>query len=297
MSAGILLIDGYNLMHAAGMGRHDYKPGELLQCRTKLLRFLLNKLSAAEVRTTTIVFDARDPPPDRPAQVVISGLKVLFANPSGDADVVIQEWLSRHSSPSRVTLVSSDRVLQRAARGCRSKFVGSEEFLHELDRRRGSRSHSHATGADSSGTDSTGAGSKRPARLDDAKPAAQLSASQTAYWLKVFGDVPFDAAMATAEDETRATGRMPQTRAQPKPAAPSGPAASPASTSQSNGPKPVGKDAADDLKYWLQVFGDSSSASTGASSEELRLADLENWLKDFQSKETSQLRDGGRRRG
>ncbi len=137
MSAGILLIDGYNLMHAAGMAQHDYKPGELLKCRTQLLRYLLGKLSAAEIRGTTIVFDARDPPPDRPAQVVVSGLKVLFANPGGDADVVIQEWLARHPSPRRVTLVSSDRVLQRAARGCRSKFIGSDEFLHEMERRRG----------------------------------------------------------------------------------------------------------------------------------------------------------------
>ena len=50
MSARILLIDGYNLLHAAGMGKHDYRPGELLRCRVKLLRYLLDKMSIAEVR-------------------------------------------------------------------------------------------------------------------------------------------------------------------------------------------------------------------------------------------------------
>ncbi len=90
MSAGILLIDGYNLLHAAGMGQSNYRPGDLLRCRMRLLRFLLSKLSAAEIKGTTVVFDARDPPPDRPAEVVVSGIRVLFANPGGDADVMIQ---------------------------------------------------------------------------------------------------------------------------------------------------------------------------------------------------------------
>ncbi|HEY2251802.1 MAG TPA: NYN domain-containing protein, partial [Planctomycetaceae bacterium] len=206
MSAGILLIDGYNLMHAAGMAQRDYKPGELLKCRTQLLRFLLGKLSAAEIRAATIVFDARDPPPDRPAQVVISGLKVLFASPSGDADVVIQQWLARHSSPRRVTLVSSDRVLQRAARGCRAKFVGSDEFLHDLERRRAPR-----------GRVDPRAVSAVDAHSDDSKPAAHLSASQTAYWLKIFGDAP-----PVVVDEAQAASPSVAPAAQVKPAAAAG---------------------------------------------------------------------------
>ena len=115
MSAGILLIDGYNLLHAAGMGQKDYRPGDLLRCRTRLLKFLLGKLSAAEIHATTVVFDARDPPPDRPAQVVVSGIRILFANPGGDADELIRNWLAHHPTPRRVTLVSGDRELQRAA--------------------------------------------------------------------------------------------------------------------------------------------------------------------------------------
>src|SRR5579863_625426 len=204
MSAGILLIDGYNLMHAAGMAQHDYKPGELLKCRTRLLRFLLGKLTAAEISAATIVFDARDPPPDRPAQVVVSGLKVLFANPGGDADVVIQQWLARHSSPRRVMLVSSDRVLQRAARGCRAKFVGSEEFLEDLERRRTPR------GKAASGRVSSGA-----AHADDSKPASHLSSSHTAYWLKVFGEAP----PVVVEEEVQAGNSTPPPTARPKPAA------------------------------------------------------------------------------
>ena len=284
MSAGILLIDGYNLMHAGGMAQRDYKPGDLLKCRTKLLRYLLGKLSAAEIRNTTIVFDARDPPPDRPAQVVVSGLKVLFANPGGDADVVIQEWLARHSSPRRVTLVSSDRVLQRAARGCRSKFVGSDEFLHDLERRRARQGRSDSTRADST----------PGARADDSKPAAHLSASDTAYWLKLFGDVRIDVPAVVAEDEAKVDSLVQRTGTKSKPAAP---AKRPACSSPKSRPpesKPAEKDA-DDLNYWLQVFGEKSADSVASSPDELRLADLEDWLTEFQTRDTK-IDDGRRRK-
>lgn len=269
MSAGILLIDGYNLMHAAGMAQRDYKPGELFKCRTKLLRFLLGKLSAAEVREATVVFDARDPPPDRPAQVVISGLKVLFANPGGDADVLIQQWLARHPSPQRVTLVSSDRVLQRAARGCRSKFLGSDEFLHDLERRRTPRGRS----------DSSPANSLRSPPFDDSKPAAHLSASQTAYWLKIFGDLP----VVTAEEDAHAASPAPKAPAQPKSAKRAKPPAASPRKSWSHDSRPVEKVAADEATYWLQVFGETPTGPNDSSPEELRLADLENWLKEFQA--------------
>jgi len=267
MSAGILLIDGYNLMHAAGMAQHDYKPGELLKCRTKLLRFLLSKLSAAEIRAATIVFDARDPPPDRPAQVVVSGLKVLFANPGGDADVLIMQWLARHSTPRRVTLVSSDRALQRAARGCRAKFVGSDEFLHELESRRTHRNRTEKRGIPSDS-----------AQADDSKPAAHLSASQTAYWLKIFGEAP----PVVADDDVKIQSPPPPRASRPKAAR----AGSSSQESPSRAAQSARKDTDDDARYWLQVFGDLSAGSIDSSPDELRLADLENWLKEFQAGES-----------
>lgn len=279
MSAGILLIDGYNLMHAAGFALPDYKPGELLKCRTRLLRLLLDKLTAAEIRGTTIVFDARDPPPDRPAQVVVSGLKVLFANPGGDADVVIQQWLAHHSSPRRVTLVSSDRVLQRAARGCHAKFVGSDEFLNDLERRR-KHHHQNATRAGSPGA-------AHASHADDSKPAAHLSASQTAYWLKIFGDsppvVPDDPVVPDNAEKSAGAPTSKTAKSKP-PAARAGHAASESRASRSRTAGSARHAAQDDAEYWLRVFSDLSTSSADSSPEELRLADLENWLKDFQTK-------------
>ncbi|MBI3865606.1 MAG: NYN domain-containing protein [Planctomycetia bacterium] len=266
MSARILLIDGYNLLHAAGMGQLDYRPGDLLRCRTRLLAYLLDKLSHAEIRAATLVFDARDPPPDRPAELVVSGLKVQFANPGGDADVAIQQWLSRHPSPRRVMLVSSDRALQRAARVSGSKFVGSHEFLEELERRRSSQRR----------------GAGRQAGQDESeKPGGQPSAAQTAHWLKVFGDAP------VVDDEPD----PPQPPAAPSPTPPKPPAPhqkegrrprqrkakSPDET------KPTGSIDPHELQEWLKAFQTGEGAAESA--DDRRRSDLEAWLRDFQARD------------
>jgi hypothetical protein len=269
MSAGILLIDGYNLLHAAGMAQHDYRPGDLLCCRTRLLKWLLEKLSAAELRAATVVFDARDPPPDRPAHVVVSGLNVLFAHRDGDADAFIQDWLSRHPSPGRVTLVSGDRALQRAARGCGSKFVGSNDFVRDLERRRGSRS--------------SRSGKVRSPSDDDLKPAANVSASQTAYWLKIFGEVPV---VEPEVDDQPTTASPPATVAKrkQKPATSRRPRRA-RSRHRHDDSKPTGKLSPEELAGWLNVFGDQAPVGSAESPEELRLADLENWVKQFEAAE------------
>ena len=271
MSAGILLIDGYNLLHAAGMAQHEYRPGDLLRCRTRLLKWLLEKLSSAEIRAATVVFDARDPPPDRPAQVVISGLRVLFANPEGDADVFIQNWLSRHPSPRRVTLVSGDRALQRAARGCGSKTISSNDFVRDLERRRSSRS-------------SRGGTAKAPAD-DDSKPAGTASASQMAHLLKIFGDVVVEA----VEDDQLSAGPSPSPPAKPKqkPTTSRRPRRA-RSRKNHDDPKPTARLTADELARWLNEFGEQGPAGAGRPAEELRLADLERWVKEFEATEEDQ---------
>lgn len=269
MSAGILLIDGYNLLHAAGMGQSSYRPGELFRCRTRLLSLLLDKLSAAEIKATTVVFDARDPPPDRPAQVVVSGIRVLFANPGGDADVLIQKWLAHHPSPRRVTLVSSDRVLQRAARSSGAKFIGSEDFVHSLDQRNVSRAAARGSS---------------PAADDNSKPAERVSADQMAHWLKVFGDVPI---VEPEEDDQESRSPSAEVLAKSKPAAagrrrPPRPRKSRVSKDS----KSVGNVGGAELAYWMDVFSeDRSTGTSSASPEELRLSDLENWLKEFEGNE------------
>src|SRR5579862_521982 len=99
MAASFLIIDGYNLMHAAGMARARYGPGDLQRARQRLLKLLVRTLTKPELQRATIVFDAREAPPHLPHTWTLSGMRILFANPDGDADVMIEELIAVHTSP------------------------------------------------------------------------------------------------------------------------------------------------------------------------------------------------------
>jgi uncharacterized protein len=256
MFTPVLLIDGYNLLHAAGLAQSDYAPGELLRCRTRLLNLLFDRLTPAEIRSTTIIFDAKDPPVGRSSQLRVSGLMVLFANPGGDADVMIQNWLDRCAAPRSVTLVTSDRMLQRAARGYGSRFVGSDEFLKELRRRALGKTET----------------APQPAESD--KPAA----GQADYWMKVFGEISLT---DVSEDDDPADTKQLAGKEPPPAAAPSAPARPGASRTRSSADD-KGEDLfnAADLQEWLQAFA-ASETEPGPAAATQRQSDLELWLKNY----------------
>jgi len=128
-----VLIDGYNLLHAAGLAKAKYAPGELERRRARLLAKLRDLLDPAQLPRTTVVFDARiNPPPDRPDPP--SGpITVIFAPRDREADDVVEELLAKHSVPQQVLVVSSDHRLHKAARRRGATAVDSEEFLDELE--------------------------------------------------------------------------------------------------------------------------------------------------------------------
>lgn len=136
MSARDLIIDGYNLMYAAGYCQAEYAAGDLMRCRTRLLAWLLEKLTPAEIGRTTVVFDAREPPPGRPDRMMVRGLTVLFAREQGEADALIEQLIERHFSPKQLTVVSSDHRLHKSVRARRGEAIDSERFLEEKERRR-----------------------------------------------------------------------------------------------------------------------------------------------------------------
>ncbi|MBI5761867.1 MAG: NYN domain-containing protein [Planctomycetales bacterium] len=173
MPSRFLIIDGYNLLYAAGMGRASYGPGDLERCRRRLQNFLADKLTAAELSRASVIFDARLPPTDAPRLQMHGPLRILFASPHGDADLFIEELLAAHSSPKQVTLVSSDHRLQKVARNRRAKHIDSEVFFDDLDHRRprGKPDAAHV--------------SQEAAQ----KTADGLSETEVAYWLAMFGEV------------------------------------------------------------------------------------------------------------
>ncbi len=174
MARSFLLIDGYNLMHAAGMARQSYGPGDLERCRTLFLKFLLSTLKAAELQRATVVFDAGNSPYGTQRHSKLAGMTILYSPQNSDADTVIEELIAGHSAPKQVLLVSSDHRLQKAARRRRASFIDSEDFAAKLERR-------------SPDADLTSA-ERQARRHDDAKYTGKLTEEQTREWMKTFGE-------------------------------------------------------------------------------------------------------------
>lgn len=164
-----ILIDGYNLMHAAGLGRTRYGPGGLEKAR----RALLGALAAAlgpDAQQAMVVFDAAGAPPDVPQQYQYQGLQVRFAASHSDADALLEELIQADSAPRRLTVVSSDRQIQRAARRRRAHAVDSEKYLAELHERRKRNQPRRAA----------------PRDEPSAKHRGVISPAELDYWLKEF---------------------------------------------------------------------------------------------------------------
>ena len=176
MSARFLIIDGYNLMHAAGLAKARYGPKDLQRCREKLIQLLLKHLQADEIARATLVFDATQPPPDAVHEQFVQGLAVFFATSPGDADEFIERWLHHHHAPSHVTMISSDHRLHRAAKRHHALPIDSEQFVEELLRRK-----------PSAGSNAKQLGAK-PAV--DPKTTRRLTTEEVDSWLTEFGDIP-----------------------------------------------------------------------------------------------------------
>ena len=201
-----LLIDGYNLLHASGILGGGVGPGGLERSRAALLNFLAESLDPADVRHTVVVFDAGANSRGLPRSYEHRGLTVTFSSGHADADELIEQLIRRDSTPRRLTVVSSDHRLQRAAKRRKAHAIDSDKWFAAVLRNRIDRR-----------------------RLDPPvpKPPAPLDEYQVQFWLKKFGvedagpvaDPPSRDSLPAAADP-RAVGNAPHAAEKPTAAPP-----------------------------------------------------------------------------
>lgn len=163
-----LLIDGYNLLYASGIfGNSDRRgPGGLERARSAMLNLLAESLPADELRRTAVVFDASEAPYGLARTFEHKGLTVHFASRDSDADSMIEELILRDSAPRRLTVVSSDHRLQKAAHRRKATAIDSDRWLAQMLRDRQSRQQAGPS--------------------DSMKPEGPLSAGEVEFWLQQF---------------------------------------------------------------------------------------------------------------
>jgi predicted RNA-binding protein with PIN domain len=162
-----LLIDGYNLLHASGILARRGGRGALERSRDALLNVLAESLPDDELSRTTVVFDARDPPWGLSRKQVHRGLTVYFASREVDADSMIEELIQSNSAPRKLTVVSSDHRLQRAAKRRRATAIDSDRWFRDLLESRRATNNQPPT--------------------EVIKPEGPFSADEIDFWLRQFG--------------------------------------------------------------------------------------------------------------
>jgi predicted RNA-binding protein with PIN domain len=167
----VLLIDGYNLLHASGIIGRGSGPGGLERSRQALLGFLAASLDRDLRQRTTVVFDAKDSPPGLERITQYEDITVCYAAAHAEADDLIEELIRTCSAPRSLTVVSSDHRVQQAARRRRATAIDSRSWFEQVQRQRKT---------------------PPPRRPGESKPQAPLTAEQVRNWMREFGDMPSD---------------------------------------------------------------------------------------------------------
>ena len=166
-----LLIDGYNLLNATGIVGRGIGPGGLQRSRLALLNFLAESIEPEQLPHTTVVFDAHDAPPGLPRLLNHRGITVRFAANYEDADSQIEELIRSDSAPRRLTVVSSDHRLQRAARHRRATAIDSDLWYAHLIQARRQRHQAPPHAAPGTA----------------GRPIVPLLTEDVDYWIRQFG--------------------------------------------------------------------------------------------------------------
>jgi uncharacterized protein len=156
----MVIIDGTNLLWAIQESCADHEiGGEVQLCQT------LDRYFALMGDEGEIVFDGAGPP-DKSVFDGIGYLDIAFSGFNNDADTVIEEKVAANTAPRRLTVVSSDRRLRKAAGERKAAALKSDIFwgqvLRELAR-------------------------GRPVQKEPEEKREGLTEGETEQWLDMFG--------------------------------------------------------------------------------------------------------------
>ena len=172
----MILVDTYNVLHVAGVLPPDLAGMEAPDLARALAR---GRYASSRI---TLVCDGVRPGAGHigPAATRIGDIRILYTGAGRTADDEIESLIQRSTAPARMTVVSTDRRIRRAARKRRARSLKSEDFLRQL-------------------VDDLGR------RADDPLPPwvheVPLSTPAINHWLEAFGLTPGDPLLTLASAE------------------------------------------------------------------------------------------------
>jgi len=154
----MFIIDGHNLLHAIRKAEENHDViGDLELC------WIIGRYLKLTGETGEIIFDGTGPR-DKSGFDNISNLEVFFAG-QGSADTVIEDKIKASTAARRLTIISSDRRLRKAAQTRKATAVKSEVFWKIVQKQL----------------------KRKKAGKEPAQKRLGLTESETKQWLEFFG--------------------------------------------------------------------------------------------------------------
>ena len=126
------LVDGYNLMLGNVVSPDSRVKRNLHDSRHYFLRWLESKLPVDQRTGVCVVFDtSRSSPQDQVS--TFHGIGIIYSTSHVSADECIQRLIRDHTSPQKLTVVSSDHQIQRCAKARGATAVDSEIWIETLN--------------------------------------------------------------------------------------------------------------------------------------------------------------------
>ena len=132
MSPFRLLIDGYNVLAPIAPPSRGMDEGWLGRERKRLIDRLVKGLGEKTRQRTCLVFDAANPPRDRPSEFEVDGLVIRFAVGYAEADDLLEVLIASNSAPKNLAVVSSDGRVRLAARRRGCTVYEAQPWLDDL---------------------------------------------------------------------------------------------------------------------------------------------------------------------
>ena len=123
----MILIDGHNLLWALQKISEEAVPD------VQLCHILGRYLKLID-ETGVLVFDGIGPPDKEPFEN-IACLEILFSGQRKEADDIIEDKIKANSAPKRLTVVSSDRKIRKAANIRKANSIKSGIFWENVEKR------------------------------------------------------------------------------------------------------------------------------------------------------------------
>jgi len=155
-----LIIDAFNVLHVTGALDPQYAGPGLSD-----LADLIATSQWGQIRSSLICdgpgVNARMKPP--------GNVEIIYAGAGKDADSLIETIVGASSAPRFLSVVSSDRRIQKAAKRRRAEVISSDAFLQRLN------------------LDANRRSSSRPRPSGHLKPDGPIPSPEVQKWLSQFG--------------------------------------------------------------------------------------------------------------